>query len=115
MKSIELPKDKSLERKFTSGLIFNSDKVWDEFSDFICEDDFKDHDSKCLFRICKSLLEEGISLDASIISSRCKISGITLHSGNVEEYIDNLLLIWMGIPQKSLQSFCPSGKADCKL
>ena len=93
MKSVELPKNKSLERKFISGLIFNSDKVWDEFSDFICEDDFKDHDSKCLFRICKSLLEDGITLDASIISSRCKIAGITLHSGNVEEYIDNLLLM----------------------
>lgn len=92
MKKIELPQNKVLERKFISGLIFNSESVWDEFSEFICEEDFKDTDSRCLFRVCKSLLEEGLSLDASIISARCKSSGINLSSGNVEEYIDNMML-----------------------
>ena len=92
MTNVELPKNKALERKFISGLIYNSDKVWDEFSEFISEEDFKDTDSRSLFRICKSLLEEGLSLDAAIISARCKSSGISLMSGNVEDFIDNMLL-----------------------
>ena len=87
MTNVELPKNKALERKFIS----DSDKVWDEFSEFISEEDFKDTDSRSLFRICKSLLEEGLSLDAAIISARCKSSGISLMSGNVEDFIDNML------------------------
>lgn len=93
--ALPTPKNWELQRRVIAGLLAHS-HLWHEteISEFLKDEDFYAEQNNqvdlTLFRVCRSLLEEGKQLDPVIVASRCKDHRVSFEKGDIIDLIDNL-------------------------